>query len=128
MSENVRLTQKQKLALAALLAGGTETQAAAAAGVNPRTLARWRESEAFRDALRDESAALVQDALAALRALLRPAAMVLWRVLADDQMSAACRLRAAGMVLENVLRLGELVDHEARIAALERGAGDGQHN
>jgi hypothetical protein len=46
------ITPRQELALEALLSGATVQQAADAAGVDRRTITRWKSDPAFRSALR----------------------------------------------------------------------------
>lgn len=124
MAGNV-LTARQRKALTALLAGATVAGAAEAAGVDPRTVTRWRESEAFRAALADGQAEMLASTVRALATVARAAVGVLGRTLLDESARPADKLRAAAIVLERVLPLAELVDLAARVAALE-GAKDAQ--
>lgn len=118
-SENIRLTTKQQAALACLLQGGSQQQAADAAGVNVRTLYAWRQHPEFAAELRAGEQELIASAVRALSALTRPAAGLLGRILADTEGKPSDRLRAAGLVLQHVMELKQLVDLEARVAALE---------
>ena len=112
------LTAKQQKALSALLRGCTQEAAAREAGVHRRTLERWmRQNAAFQQALRDAE----RDALARvsrrLAALADSACETLGLALAGN--AAATQVRAADVVLARLMTLRELVDLEARVAALE---------
>ncbi len=124
MTDNDRLTPKQQAVLAALLSGATQAEAARAAGVGEKTVWRWRREPAFEAALRAGGAELVAAALRNLSALAQPAAATLGAILADDSASTSAKLKAAGIVFDNLLRLREQVDLAERIAALE-GIADG---
>jgi hypothetical protein len=126
MADNV-LSPRQRRALAALLGGATVAVAAESAGVTTRTLARWRESQAFREALADGQREALAATVRGLTMIARAAVRVLGKTLADESARPADRLRAASVVLERVLPLAELVELEARVAALEaEGAKDDQ--
>ena len=119
MADDTRLSAKKQLALAALLQGQTMGAAADAAGVNPKTLYLWRQDAHFRAELQAGERELVAGALRALETLARPAVVLLGKVVLDAEARPADRLRAASAILENVLRLKEILDLESRVAALE---------
>lgn len=114
-----KVTPRQKRAVEALLTTPSLTEAASVAGVSRKTLYKWLRQPAFQQTLQQAEA----DALAALqRRLVRLGAT------AGDVLEAAMgpeeemrhRLRAAGLVLDNLLRLRELVELAERVEALEK--------
>jgi transposase-like protein len=125
MPDDTRLSPKQQRALAALLRGQTMTAAAEAAGVNPKTLYLWRQDVHFRAELQAGERELVAGALRALETLARPAVVLLGRVVLDDEARPGDRLRAASTILDNVLKLKEILDLEERVTALEAQAREG---
>lgn len=116
MSENVTL--KQRMAIAALLADGDVSKAAAAAGVSRQTLYRWQRDDAFVAALREAESEAWRNLTRRMAGMGDAAANALSAALADDQ-PIAVRLRAVALLTERGPALLELVDLEARIAALE---------
>jgi hypothetical protein len=61
------LSPKQTRAIEALLVEHDQTAAAAACGINRRTLSRWLATPEFRESYQRASAALLWDTLARLR-------------------------------------------------------------
>jgi phage terminase small subunit len=119
MAQNdTELTTNQQRALDALLTTGTITEAAKVAGCGRRTLYRWMAEPSFAAALR----AAESDALAALSRRLvtmgEAAAAALTDALAPER-DIRDRLRAAEIVLNNLLKIKELLDFETRLRALE---------
>lgn len=112
------LTQAQQRALEALLLAGSITEAATLAGSTRQALHRWLSDPAFVAALREAET----QALAALSRRLvtqgEQAAAALTDAL-DPSQGIKDRLRAAEIVLNNLLKLRELLDFEQRLQALE---------
>lgn len=123
MAENVTLSRKQRAAIAALLSHGTVRAAAEHASVSERQLYRWLEMPAFRAELQRSVDGAVEAAVWLLSDTSRIAVMTLRKVLEDRRSSPAVKVRAAGLVLSNVLALKELTELQRRVAALE-----GVHN
>ena len=120
MDEPKRVTGKQAKALAALLDGLNLQDAAAAAGVNRKTLRRWLDDDAeFWRAYHRSSGASLQLAARRLTGKLDGAVALLGEVMDDASAPAGVRLRAAQLVLDGALRLLEAADIETRLAALE---------
>ena len=123
MSENVTntklLTTKQRAAIAALLAGGTVRAAALAVGVAEKTIYRWMTDPAFSAALKAAEGDAVNEASRQLVSLASVALEQVRTILEDTNTTPTLRLRAAQIVLENLLRLRELATLEERITALE---------
>lgn len=122
MSEEKTLTGPQLRAIDALLTSGNIGEAAIAAGVNRRTLDRWRREDAFVAALREAEADAVAGLSRNLAGLGDGAAAALRDAL-DSGEKMSTRLRAAEIVIGNLLKLRELVELEERIGALEAQLG-----
>ena len=113
------VTAKQHIAIASLVATGSVTEAAKAAGVAPKTVYHWNTQEAFKAELRAQEMRALEAFSRALVSLAELTTKTLRDGLKDE--SITVRLRAAGMVLDGVLRVRELVTLEQRVAELERG-------
>jgi len=112
---------KQRLAIASLVANGNVREAAKAAGVAPKTLYVWLGQPAFKRELHDAEQQALEEFSRALVSLAELTTKALRDGLEDASMTV--RLRAAGMVLDGVLRVRELLTLEQRIAELERAYG-----
>jgi transposase len=111
------LPTRQRVAVVALLAGGSVAETAERANVSDRTVRRWLSSEPFQAALRSEGRAQAREATAHLFAAQREAVQALREALRAE--SPATRVRAARALLEVGLRhLSD--DDDERIEALER--------
>jgi hypothetical protein len=110
--------------LAALAAGQTLRDAAAAAGVGERTAGRRWADPAFRGRVAELRAEMVGRALGKMADGMAEAAGVLRQLLGADR--EAVRLGAARALLELGTRLRESVELEERIRALEQAAGGGK--
>jgi len=113
------LSPKQYQAVQALLVHPNVATAAKSVGVGTRTLYRWLDAPEFRLAL---NAALDLSLDAATRGLVKltgRAIHVVETVLGDNESHPAIRLRAAEIVLSNVLKLCELRTLAQRVAQLE---------
>jgi len=123
MSENLpdnKLTAKQTKALEALLTGVSKGEAAAAAGVNPRTLHRWiNENLLFWNALQNGKHHSIFDSARRVVVGMETAVQVILEVLEDKKAPAAVRLRAAQLTAELSLRLTEQTDILERLDELE---------
>ena len=106
------------LLIAALAGGQSVEQAAAAAGVSPRTAWRRLQDEQFRQRLDTARQQTLQTAVDTLTRASTAAAVTLATLLKPEQ-RATVRLAAARAILELGTRLRESQELEARIAALE---------
>lgn len=113
------LRTNQTKALEALLNGATKQQAAMAAGVQPATLSRWLQEDAFRATLTAHSDQAIKDAAVRLKATLDLAVTVMRETMTDESIHAAVRLRAADMAAAHALKLLETADLIERIEQLE---------
>jgi len=118
MANKVTLTANQKKALAALLAHKSVRAAAGACGLAERTLWRYLSEDAFLQALQDAQSAIYTAATTRLTNGLQVALDELERLMISAE-SEAVRRQAVSEWLTHALRLRELIDLEARLAALE---------
>ena len=119
MSEEKTLSIKQAAAIRALLVNPNVASAATAAGVAERTVYRWMDEPAFRSALASAQDEALDAATRNLVALTGSAITVIQTVLDAPVEKTSNKLRAATVVLDNVLKLVELRDLAQRVAALE---------
>ena len=118
MTENSRLTPKQRRGIAALLTCPTITEAAQVAECGERTLYTWLDDPAFLAELRAAEDAMVDAAVRQL-AVAAGAAVAALADLVDNGQPAV-RLKAADAILNHLLRLRELRNLEGRITELEK--------
>lgn len=125
IAECPKMSDKQTRAAAVLASGGTIADAATAADVDPRTVARWRQQPAFSEGVQAAISEAFGDAVAVLSHASGDAARYLadvagGRVECDGGRVNSCRL---------VLTLGpafrESVEFESRLAGLERAILEG---
>lgn len=119
MAEIVSLSPGQTRAIIALLEQSNIKQAAQAANVAERTLYRWLADDAFRQALNEAEGMAIGAASRRLVKLTERALDVVEVVMNDIAAHPNTRLKAADMVLSNLLRLRDLATVEARLARLE---------
>lgn len=123
MSTQEKLTAKQQAAIESLLQGNTYQQAAAAVGINEKTLKRWRSDPVFSATLQQESRQAVGDASRRLTAAMDTAVTTIVEIMEGQggfQKSSSIRLRAAKIALDSAIRLNELNDIMERLEALEK--------
>jgi hypothetical protein len=113
------LTPKQHQAIQALLIQSSVPNAAASVGVSVRSLYRWLDEPTFRLALNTALDKSIDAAARGLVGLTEKAIKVVETVLDNEQIHPATRLRAADLVLSNMLKLAELRTLAQRVAALE---------
>lgn len=118
-TRNGALTPRQYAAIAALVQGNSVTAAADVAKCGRRTLCTWLTTEGFRAALAEAERGVVEEACRRLTALSAKALDAIEAILDDEEASDTDRLRAASLVLSQILNLRESVAVEARIQALE---------
>lgn len=117
------LTPRQKNAIATLAAGETVTRAAVSANVSRETLYKWLQQPAFQRALTETTDAALENVSRRLVSLSDTALETLETAMIDETCEYNPRIRAAAVVLQNVLALGELVTMNQRLTELERKAG-----
>jgi hypothetical protein len=104
------LSTSQRKAVEALAAGHSVPVAAELAGVDARTVYRWKLKPGFSDALRATDAENLRTLARRLTRASDAAFGLLLRVIADEQASYAVRVRAAVAVLEQRAKFYELVN------------------
>lgn len=113
-------TQKKDKALQALLSCGTLQEAAELAGVAPRSIYTWlREDPAFRSAYDNMKSSCLQNIADKTASNAAAAVDTLKTIMSDDSNTAGARTNAARILLDNYVRLVELVDFEQRLSAVE---------
>lgn len=116
------LTSKQRAAVAALLEGKTQAQAAESAGVSAKTVWRWLADHGdFQTAVKGHSIIALHAARVQLAGSLETAVETIVDIMTAVKpgQGSGTRLRAAGMVLDNALRMAEMTDILDRLAAIE---------
>lgn len=116
------LTSKQRAAVSALLEGKTQAQAATAAGVSAKTVWRWlADNNDFQTAVKGHSILALKAARVQLAGSLETAVETIIDIMTmiKPNQGSGTRLRAAGMVLDNALRMAEMTDVLERLEAIE---------
>jgi len=127
MTDNGKLTPAQKRAISALLTSRDVRGAAEVAGVGERTLHRWLADDPLFRATLTAAEGEAIDATTRRLVGLQDGAIDTIKALLDDKTTpATVRLRAAAAVLDYLLKLRELRNVEARLAALEAVVAVGQ--
>jgi hypothetical protein len=112
--------RKQEEAIAALITHRTVDEAARAINVAPKTLLRWLEIPAFRKKYLKARREAVFQAIALIQHATGAASVTILKIMADTNMPAAVRLRAAECVFDRAIKGIELEDIDARVTELER--------
>jgi hypothetical protein len=115
------LNARQAKALEALLQEPTMTRAAAAGGVNERTLRRWLAEPAFRDAVFRARREAFGQAIWLTQRYAAVAVATLVKVMQDQTAPPSAKVSAAAMVLKFGREGMELDDLAERVETLERG-------
>lgn len=118
------LTPAEQRFLQCLLTYPTKTAAAQAAGISERSATRYLANEEFQGEYKRAFTELVTEATRQAQQALSPALSALRDIVEDTSESASSRIAAARSLLEYGVKLSELYDLTARIAALEKAAAD----
>jgi len=117
--DEARLSPKETRFIEALAAGETSCQASKLAGITDRTGRRWRQRPEIQAAVR----ARLNDSLGAARAILAcgaaRACSALVTMADGSEPAEAARVSACRAVTEGAVKLCEVAELEARLAALE---------
>ena len=114
-----KLSRKEEQAIIALLTRPTVAEAAQACGTSDVTLWRWMQRPKFADRYRAARRKALEGAIASLQHAAGEAATTLRTLLKAE--SESVRLGAARAILDQATKGADLLDLEARIAALEAG-------
>ena len=122
MSENgsVSLSPRQHRAILALLTQPTVAAAAMSSGVGQSTLYKWLGEPPFRQALAQAEGEAGAAAGRRLAVLAETALDTVADVMADPTTPAPVRVRAAEVILSNLLKYREIVGFEGRLTDLEK--------
>jgi hypothetical protein len=118
------LTPNQQKGVEALLSARDTRSASKATGIAERTFYRWKNDPAFCLALKAAETDALGNVTRRLATAANSALDLLLLVLGDKTAPQSVRVNAARIVLENTLKMREMLSLEERIAALEGLAGD----
>lgn len=116
---NGKLTGRQKRAIAAILSSRNKDAAALTSGIPASTIYRWMSDPVFKAALTAAEAELLSTAGRRLLAGIDEALDELWGLTQNGE--PADRRHALKNWLDYAIKIREVDDHEARLAALEAG-------
>ena len=126
MSDNGRLTDKQRRVIPYLLTSPSTEEACRRARINKTTVYEWLKDEAFRQELKRQRAAAIEQALDSLKANLTKATETLVKHMNSERENIS--IRAAESIIEFAQKALEHEELEQRIEALEtRLAQQGGH-
>jgi hypothetical protein len=117
-----KLRRKQEEAIAALLSHKNLDEAARSLGISGKTLLRWTKDRDFAAAYRAARRDAFSQCIARLQQAAGAATTTVLKLMVDQNVAPACRLRAAEAVLTQAMWAREIEDFEARVAELERMA------
>ena len=116
-----QITRNQKRAIKALMEYPTIEQVAGAIGVNPRTVFRWLDDPGFRLALSQAEGEALDRIGRRLLVMSDKAIDAIESVIDDpDQAGASNKRLAAGLILDQTMKLRELRNIETRLSDLEK--------
>lgn len=96
--------------------------AAHAVGLDPNTLLRWLQVPEFQNEYRKARREAVHQFVARMQQATGAAAITVLKLMTDQNVPPAVRLRAAECVFDHAIKGVELDDIEARLSELERAA------
>lgn len=111
------VTAKQSKAIAAFMDGAQVAEAAAAAGVSARQVARWLNRPDFQAGLREAERAALAGASRRLASLAGRACATLGKAISEDVPPG--RVRAADILLARLVTVRQFAELEERLTALE---------
>jgi len=119
MTSPDELTARMSAAIDAVLETGSQTEAAAVAGVSTRSLRRWMGTPAFRAELARRRARQLDAAAGELSRGAAAAARALIAVADGTSKGSTARVAAAKAVIDLASRFADRTELDQRIAALE---------
>lgn len=111
--------ERRELVIAALVAGESVTEAAAAAGIGATTVYRWMRDAHFRAQLAAGRAAQWAPVARRLRAGVGRALDLIEQLMNSAETHESTRLRAAVAYIEMAVQLKKVTDTDERLASLE---------
>lgn len=118
MSDMVQ-QERQQLVISALVAGRTQTEAAAAAGVSEKTVYRYLRDPKFRVQLAAARSAQWAPVARRLRAGVERALQVIEDLMNSETSHESTKLRAAVAYLELAVKFDDVTNTAPRLAAME---------
>jgi len=120
MSDEKRqnLTPQQSKVISAVLSARNITEGLKKVKVSRDTFYRWLEDTLFKEEYNRQRSLLIEIAFDELKAATGEAAKALRELLGSQ--NEGIRLKAAGVVLDNVVKFKEIEDLEARVVKLEK--------
>jgi hypothetical protein len=122
VGHGAKFEQKMQQAIAALLSHRSIEQAANEVGISANTLQRWMKEAEFQAELQKARRAAFSQAIGRLQDAAGAATSTLLRIMTDSNTSAATRLRAIEIVLEQGSKAASINDLDDRVTKLERNA------
>jgi len=122
-SSGEKIGGRKEAAILALLTARSVEEAARASNVPLRTLYRWMQDPDFDAAFRRTKRLTFGQSLARLQQAAGAAAGIMLKIMIDNTVPAAIRLKAADAVFGHARDAIETEEIEARLAALERASG-----
>lgn len=119
VSQENKLTPEQVQGITALLTKRDIKSAAKEVGVSETTMYRWMADPDFNAALKAAECRMIEEATRRLVQTSNSALDVLILVMADKKVAPGVRVRAAGLIIENMIKVRQLLDFEQRLAKLE---------
>jgi len=126
MTAKTVLSARKKAFIAAITAGMTQKEAAAAIGISLRTAGRYMADPMVRAALSEAQDAAFGQVTVRMASGSNEALTVLQAVMRDRTISPSVRVRAAQIWLEHCQRFRELNDLANRVAMLEQKINGGE--
>lgn len=117
--KNGRFSRLQERAIHALITKPTVVEAAAAVGVNRKTIQRWLRDPEFSTEYKKQRRRLVDEAVRELQGAAKQAVKKLIGIMNDESAHNSTRVRAAGMILDYTFKGTEFLDLEQRVESLE---------
>ena len=118
--------RKKEAAIQALCTQRNIEEAARAAGIGKQTLIRWLKLPEFRDAYREARREAVSQSNARLQQASGAAVSTLVKIMVDQSVPPAARVRAAHRILDGAHQAIAFEDIEVRLATLERAKPPGR--
>jgi Helix-turn-helix of insertion element transposase len=126
MTDNGRLTERQRRVIPYLLTSPSTEEACRRAKINKTTVYEWRKDEAFRNELKSQRDAVIEHALDTLKASIAKATETLVKLLDSDK--EGIQARAAEDIVQFTQKALEHEELEKRIEALEARIGQQREN
>ena len=122
VSQENKLTPEQVQGITALLTKRDIKSAAKEVGVSETTMYRWMADPDFNAALKAAECRMIEEATRRLVQTSNSALDVLILVMADKKVAPGVRVRAAGLIIENMIKVRQMIDFEQRLARLEEAS------